>query len=148
VMALIVAVKHETDVAPEKLKDALAVRSQLSPLPERWIALARFAADYYQRPLGEVALPGLPKNLRVPKTVALGRALKKLAKLDAGQDAAAVGMPTLHPAQREAADAIGGADGFTPLLLWGVTGSGKTEVYLQACAQVLQRDPQAQILIM
>lgn len=148
VMALIVAVKFETAVAPEKLKDALAVRSQLSPLPERWIALARFAADYYQRPLGEVALPGLPKNLRVPKTVALDRALKKLAKLDQAQDATAVDMPVLNPAQQEAADAIGGADGFTPLLLWGVTGSGKTEVYLQACARVLARDPQAQILIM
>ncbi|MGF6180676.1 primosomal protein N' (replication factor Y) [Massilia sp. UYP32] len=148
VMALIVAVKFETDVAPEKLKDALAVRSQLSPLPERWIALARFAADYYQRPLGEVALPGLPKNLRVPKTVALDRALKKLAKLDQAQDATAVDMPVLNPAQQEAAAAIGGADGFTPLLLWGVTGSGKTEVYLQACARVLARDPQAQILIM
>lgn len=148
VMALIVAVKATSDVPPEKLKDALAVRSELAPLSARWLALARFAAEYYQRPLGEVALPGLPKNLRVPKTVALGRALKKLAKLDAGQDATAVGMPVLNTAQQEAADAIGGAIGFKPFLLWGVTGSGKTEVYLQACAQVLARDPQAQILIM
>jgi primosomal protein N' (replication factor Y) len=148
VMALIVAVKSTSDVPPEKLKDALAVRSELAPLSGRWLALARFAAEYYQRPLGEVALPGLPKNLRVPKTVALGRALKKLAKLDAGQDATAVGMPVLNTAQQEAADAIGGATGFKPFLLWGVTGSGKTEVYLQACAQVLARDPQAQILIM
>jgi primosomal protein N' (replication factor Y) len=148
VMALIVAVKFTSDVPPEKLKDALAVRSELAPLSARWLALARFAAEYYQRPLGEVALPGLPKNLRVPKTVALGRALKKLAKLDAGQDATAVGMPVLNTAQQEAADAIGGAIGFKPFLLWGVTGSGKTEVYLQACAQVLARDPQAQILIM
>jgi len=148
IMALIVAVKQHTDVPAEKLKDALAVRSQLAPLPERWIALARFAAEYYQRPLGEVALPGLPKNLRVPKTVALDRALKKLARLDAPQDATAVDMPVLNPAQQEAANAIGGALGFTPLLLWGVTGSGKTEVYLQACAQVLERDPQAQILIL
>ena len=148
VMALIVAVKFTSDVPPEKLKDALAVRSELAPLSARWLALARFAAEYYQRPLGEVALPGLPKNLRVPKTVALGRALKKLARLDAGQDATAVGMPVLNKAQQEAADAIGGANGFKPFLLWGVTGSGKTEVYLQACAQVLARDPQAQILIM
>ncbi|MEH6437709.1 primosomal protein N' [Massilia sp. DD77] len=148
VVGLIVGVKHESDVPPEKLKDALAVRSQLSPLPERWIALARFAADYYQRPIGEVALPGLPKNLRVPKTVALDRALKKLAKLDTAQDVGAAGMPVLNPAQQEAAAAIGQAQGFAPLLLWGVTGSGKTEVYLQACAQVLARDPEAQILIL
>ena len=148
VMGIIVAIKDETDVPPDKLKNALAVRSQLSPLSLEWLALAGFAADYYQRPLGEVALPGLPKNLRVPKTVALDRALKKLAKVEPANDATPSGMPPLNPAQRDAADAIGGARGFTPLLLYGVTGSGKTEVYLQACAQVLARDPQAQILIL
>lgn len=147
-MGIIVAIKDETDVPPDKLKHALEVRTQLAPLSPAWLALAGFAADYYQRPLGEVALPGLPKNLRVPKTVALDRALKKLAKLDVANDATPSGMPPLNPAQREAADAIGGARGFTPLLLYGVTGSGKTEVYLQACAQVLARDPQAQILIL
>ncbi|MET0856150.1 MAG: primosomal protein N', partial [Telluria sp.] len=92
--------------------------------------------------------PGLPKNLRVPKTVALDRALKKMAKLPPPGDPAPLGMPALNAAQQEAADAIGGAVGFTPLLLYGVTGSGKTEVYLQACAQVLARDARAQILIL
>jgi primosomal protein N' (replication factor Y) (superfamily II helicase) len=147
-VGLIVAVKHDTEVPPEKLKDAIAVRAQLAPLPAEWLALATFAADYYQRPLGEVALPGLPKNLRVATTVPLDRAIKKLAKLAPGHDPAPAGVPLLNPAQREAADAIGGAQGFTPLLLYGVTGSGKTEVYLQACAQVLARDEHAQILVM
>jgi primosomal protein N' (replication factor Y) len=148
VVGLIVAVKEDTEVPADKLKDAIAVRSQLSPLPERWVALARFAADYYQRPLGEVALPGLPKNLRVPKTVALDRALKKLAKEGSPHDPTPSGMPVLNPAQQEAAGSIGGAQGFTPILLYGVTGSGKTEVYLQACAQVLAREQDAQILIL
>ena len=147
-VGLIVAVKHETDVPADKLKDALAVRSQLSPLPERWIALARFAAAYYHRPLGEVAMPGLPKNVRLSTTVALDRALKKLAKLPDAHDPTPADMPVLNAAQQQAADAIGGAQGFSPLLLYGVTGSGKTEVYLQACAQVLQRDADAQILIL
>ncbi|MGI4845101.1 MAG: primosomal protein N' [Janthinobacterium lividum] len=148
VVGLIVAVKADTEVPPDKLKDAIAVRSQLSPLSGRWLALARFAADYYQRPLGEVALPGLPKNLRVPKTVALDRALKKLAKDGSAHDPTPSGMPVLNPAQQEAAGGIGGAQGFTPILLYGVTGSGKTEVYLQACAQVLAREQDAQILIL
>ena len=148
VVGLIVGVGHATDVAPDKLKDALAVRSQLGPLSGAWLALAAFAADYYQRPLGEVALPGLPKNLRVLTTVALDRALKKMAKHDAAADSTALDTPQLNPAQQEAADAIGGAAGFTPILLYGVTGSGKTEVYLQACAQVLARDANAQILIL
>lgn len=68
VVGLIVEVKYQTDVPADKLKDALAVRSQLAPLTPAWLALAAFAADYYQRPLGEVALPGLPKNLRVLTT--------------------------------------------------------------------------------
>ncbi|MBV6320890.1 primosomal protein N' [Duganella violaceipulchra] len=148
VMGLIVGVAAETDVPAEKLKDALAVRSQLGPLSPEWLALAGFAADYYQRPLGEVALPGLPKNLRVLTTVALDRALKKLAKLDAPHDGTPLNMPQLNPSQQEAADAIGGAVGFKPTLLYGVTGSGKTEVYLQSCAQVLDREVDAQILIL
>jgi len=148
VVGLIVGLAEDSDVPVDKLKDALAVRSQLSPLPPQWLALAGFAADYYQRPLGEVALPGLPKNLRVPTTVALDRALKKLAKLEAPHDPSPAGMPVLNAAQQAAADAIGGAQGFKPALLYGVTGSGKTEVYLQACAQVLAREPQGQILIL
>lgn len=148
VVGLIVAIKDSSDVPPEKLKDALAVRSQLGPLSAQWLALAAFAAEYYQRPLGEVALPGLPKNLRVLTTVALDRALKKLAKLDAEHDHTPLDMPALNPAQQAAADAIGGASGFAPFLLYGVTGSGKTEVYLQACAQVLAREEHGQILIL
>jgi primosomal protein N' (replication factor Y) len=148
VMGLIVAVADATDVPLAKLKDALAVRSQLAPLSPQWLALAGFAADYYQRPLGEVALPGLPKNLRVSTTVALDRAIKKLAKNAALHDATPANPPPLNPSQQQAADFIGGAAGFTPTLLYGVTGSGKTEVYLQACDQVLTREPDGQILIL
>ncbi|MFL6708834.1 MAG: DEAD/DEAH box helicase, partial [Massilia sp.] len=148
VVGLIMAVGSETEVPADKLKDALAVRSQLSPLSPAWLALAAFAADYYQRPLGEVALPGLPKNLRLSTTVALDRAIKKLAKNTDVADGTPFEAPPLNPQQQAAADAIGGAAGFTPLLLYGVTGSGKTEVYLQACAQVLAREPDAQILIL
>jgi primosomal protein N' (replication factor Y) len=148
VVGLIVEVKYQTDVPADKLKDALAVRSQLAPLTPAWLALAAFAADYYQRPLGEVALPGLPKNLRVLTTVALDRALNKLGKHDESHDSTPADVPVLNGAQQAAADAIGGARGFTPILLYGVTGSGKTEVYLQACAQVLARESEGQILIL
>jgi primosomal protein N' (replication factor Y) len=152
VMGLIVAVQDETDVPLDKLKSALAVRTQLTPLSAEWMALCAFAADYYQRPLGEVAIPGLPKNLRLLKTTSLDKAIKKLAKLDAIHDATPFAMPQLNPAQQEAADAIASASGFAPTLLYGVTGSGKTEVYLQAAAQILAHskddDNPAQILIL
>ncbi|SFF62940.1 replication restart DNA helicase PriA [Duganella sp. CF458] len=148
VVGLIVDILEETDVPEEKLKAALAVRSQLAPLSPQWLALAGFAAEYYQRPLGEVALPGLPKNLRVSSTVALDRAIKKLAKLEQPHDPAPANVPAPNAGQQAAADAIVGAQGFAPFLLYGVTGSGKTEVYLQACAQVLAREPQGQVLVL
>lgn len=148
VVGLIVDILEETDVPEEKLKAALAVRTQLAPLSPQWLALAGFAAEYYQRPLGEVALPGLPKNLRVSSTVALDRAIKKLAKLEEAHDPAPANVPALNAAQQAAAAAIVGAQGFAPFLLYGVTGSGKTEVYLQACAQVLAREPQGQVLVL
>jgi primosomal protein N' (replication factor Y) len=40
------------------------------------------------------------------------------------------------------------AGGYSTTLLDGVTGSGKTEVYLEAVAETLRRDPTAQICIM
>jgi primosomal protein N' (replication factor Y) len=40
VVGLIVGVADDTDVPVDKLKDALAVRSQLSPLSAKWLALA------------------------------------------------------------------------------------------------------------
>jgi primosomal protein N' (replication factor Y) len=152
VIGIVIGIVETTDVPEDKLKDVIAIRSQLAPLSPQWLALCEFAADYYQRPLGEVAIPGLPKNLRALKTVSIDRALKKLGKETPVQKVEPVAMPLLNDAQRQAADAIAAAEGFVPTLLYGVTGSGKTEVYLQAAAQVLARGEQrgdpAQILIL
>ena len=57
--------------------------------------------------------------------------------------------PTFSPndEQQRAIDAIRAADGFAPFLLDGVTGSGKTEVYLQAIADCLANGRQALVLV-
>nr|MCU0817853.1 DEAD/DEAH box helicase [Beijerinckiaceae bacterium] len=58
--------------------------------------------------------------------------------------------PVLNDQQREAADMLSGlvkAGGFAPVLLEGVTGSGKTEVYFEAVAAALQAGRQALILL-
>ena len=138
VVGLVVAVADRSDVPEERLKPAFALRAQLAPLPADWLALCRFAADYYQRPLGEVALPGLPKKLRAATTVSLDRALKKLRKMPAPPPCPPADGPALNAAQQQAVDAVVSAHGFAPFLLQGVTGSGKTEVYLQATARVLE----------
>lgn len=169
-VGVVVGQDAQTDLQADKIKDVIAVRHQLPPMSAHWLALCGFAADYYQRPLGEVMLPGLPKNLRALTTVALDKALKALGRLapatkakprsrkkaavaatveeaivdpvmaDPSPDLLQLGAaPPLNPSQQQAVDAIAGAQGFAPLLLYGVTGSGKTEVYLQAAAAILRR---------
>ncbi|MFD1192198.1 primosomal protein N', partial [Phenylobacterium conjunctum] len=57
----------------------------------------------------------------------------------------------LNPSQAAAADALKGMlaeGGFNVALLDGVTGSGKTEVYLEAAHAALAADPEAQVLIL
>lgn len=57
----------------------------------------------------------------------------------------------LSPAQSAAAEMLKDAvraDAFQAVLLDGVTGSGKTEVYLEAAAEALKRDPTAQVLVL
>ena len=59
--------------------------------------------------------------------------------------------PQLNPSQAAALVGLAAMvndGGFGVALLDGVTGSGKTEVYLEAAAEVLRRDPDAQVLIL
>ncbi|MBN3810737.1 primosomal protein N', partial [Paraburkholderia sp. Ac-20347] len=54
----------------------------------------------------------------------------------------------LSDEQQTAVEAIVESSGFAPFLLHGVTGSGKTEVYLRALAARLEREPDAQALVL
>jgi primosomal protein N' (replication factor Y) (superfamily II helicase) len=116
----------------------------LPPLPAAWRQLVAFAATYYQRSLGEVALAALPPQLRELDAVQLARRLKRPVAMPAG--ATAVAGPPLTSEQAQALEAIAGEPG--PFLLFGATGSGKTEVYLRAVQALLERDPQAQALVL
>ncbi|SEG81858.1 primosomal protein N' [Marinobacterium lutimaris] len=53
----------------------------------------------------------------------------------------------VHGEQADALEAIYAASGFTPFLLYGVTGSGKTEIYLQAIEKTLAAGKQALVLV-
>ncbi|MBU1429783.1 primosomal protein N' [Myxococcota bacterium] len=55
--------------------------------------------------------------------------------------------PTLTAQQRAAVEAISAARGFAGFLLHGVTGSGKTEVYLSVIADALARGLSALVLV-
>jgi primosomal protein N' (replication factor Y) (superfamily II helicase) len=55
--------------------------------------------------------------------------------------------PEQTSAFNEISNAISSLDTFPPFLLQGVTGSGKTEIYLRATAEVIRRGKQAIILV-
>jgi primosomal protein N' (replication factor Y) len=56
-------------------------------------------------------------------------------------------QPILSPDQQAAATTLATATGFDPILLDGVTGSGKTEVYFEAIAAALRSGRQALVLL-
>ncbi len=74
------------------------------------------------------------------------RGLAETVALDARLRAAHAG-PELNSAQCSAVAAITGSVGFAPILLDGVTGSGKTEVYLEAIRHALAGGRQALLLV-
>jgi len=127
-----------------QLRPVGAVLDGLPPLSSGWRQLVAFTAGYYQRSLGEVALAALPPQLRALDAVQLARRLqRKDAEAPPAPDAA---PPALSADQARALDAIAAEPG--PFLLFGATGSGKTEVYLRAVQSLLERDAQAQALVL
>jgi primosomal protein N' (replication factor Y) len=152
-VGVVVDLPAEPNYDPALVKEVEQVLQDVAPLTSSWIKFARFAADYYQRPLGEVILPALPSSLRSLAAYQGKRASGgPVARLDKRRKAAQSevsqsAVPTLNVGQQVAIDAIGSSQGFQAFLLFGVTGSGKTEVYLHAAAQTLARGKRVLMLV-
>ncbi|HQZ31726.1 MAG TPA: primosomal protein N' [Arenimonas sp.] len=101
-----------------------------------------------ERPLGEDQLDGMEDDWRPAARALAERGLAERVRL-AGkvEPLATASGPALMPAQAEALAAIRAQPGFRAWLLEGVTGSGKTEVYLQAIAACLAAGRQALVLV-
>jgi primosomal protein N' (replication factor Y) len=149
---------HGAASSPEAttLRPVGAVFSALPPLAPAWLALVDFAAGYYQRSVGELALSVLPPELRKLDAPGLTQRLARLlARLGKAAAAASPDLPSpqrpqLGDEQRAALAAFEVARAQPrplPMLLHGVTGSGKTEVYLHATEAVLAAGRQALVLV-
>lgn len=152
-VGVVVSLPEHPGIDAAKIRDIDQVLDDTEPLPTDWLRLAAFAAQYYQRPLGEVILPALPSSLR--KVVAyqgkrsaggpVARLKRRAAKI--AKHVSRAEPPELNTEQRAATDAITELQGHRTVLLYGVTGSGKTEVYVRAAQAVLKRGQQVLFLV-
>src|SRR5436190_12312158 len=141
--------------SPAEVREITEACDALPPLPLAWRELVGFAAGYYQRGLGEIALSVLPAELRRLDAASIADRLVRLEKRLAREPAAEVGtdaptLPELAPAQAAAGERIAAAMAASEpgtILLHGTTGSGKTEVYLRAAAGALALGRQALVLV-
>ena len=134
------------------LKPVAEVLASLPPLPSRWCDLVQFSAQYYQRGLGEVALSVLPPELRRLDDAGIASRIARLHKACAKPLATLPrpALPELTPGQAEVLDRLAAANqpGQAPVvLLHGLTGSGKTEVYLRAAEAALAAGRQVLVLV-
>jgi primosomal protein N' (replication factor Y) len=137
-----------------ELKAVLHALESLPPLSARWRDLVAFTAAYYQRGIGEVALSVLPPELRKLDDAQVRQRIARLQKALAAApglaaEAAAESAP-LNAAQQQVLDELAGSrsQAAAPtVLLHGVTGSGKTEIYLRCAAEALAVGRQALVLV-
>ena len=203
-VGIVVELGAQTTISgPLRPIDAVLDRAPL--LDAELLATLRWAARYYQHPLGEVLAQALPVTLRHAAAPAPARAAGGWRLTDAGRaalqeplrrrgtriealllalagqvltsaqarqlagpaalrsaagrgwiEAVAVATPpatassqrhALNAAQQAAVDTVLASSGYAPFLLDGVTGSGKTEVYLAIVRAALARGRQALVLV-
>ncbi|MEW5769183.1 MAG: primosomal protein N' [Pseudomonadota bacterium] len=132
------------EAAPAALALTDAGREAMAALGARAHAQRALAQRFHD---GAVALASLSDAEK-----ALARTWRRqgwLAEAALASDAETCGEtpPELTAEQSAALRAMESVDGFAPWLLHGVTGSGKSEVYLRRVAQVLAAGRQALILV-
>ena len=138
------------ELDPGKIRDIAGVLDGIAPLSSTWQQLLTFTAQYYQRSIGEVALAALPPQLRELSPQQVQRRLQRKKVAPSGQpadpSAESTALPNLSPEQTTVVAQIQAQAG--PFLLFGATGSGKTEVYLHSVQTLLGADAESQALVM
>jgi len=143
-IGLVLGEEDKSELEQGALKTILEVIDEEALLDDSILSLCTWAASYYHYPIGQVLYHALPAHARKGK---------KLAETDIdnvieAETHAENGKLSLNPEQQAALQQISAAKkGYHCFLLEGVTGSGKTEVYLQAIAEKLSKGLQVLVLV-
>lgn len=139
-MGIIIEISDQASIPYSQLKHAQQIIDAEPLFNPTLMQLFNWASQYYHYPLGMLFETALPAYLRKQKEVVLPE-LKTLQQ-------ATTAPLILNPAQQQAVTAVSSSLGqFKSFLLDGVTGSGKTEVYMQLIAQALEKNLQTLILV-
>ncbi len=134
------------DASPRDKTESIASLLDADAVTPHLLALARWIADYYLAPLGEVLAATLPGGLE-------GFAASRARKRATDDPVVRLALPervTLTAGQKTALAAVEEALAtrrFAPLLLHGVTASGKTEIYLRAADRARSAGHQTLVLV-
>lgn len=143
---------RETEKPSFQCKEVLGVVPYTRPFSGVQMRLIQWVAEYYCAPLGRTIRLLAPGFLWDSKKIALRE--KRFSKEGALQKTTVRGEKRetaappkeLNPSQRDAIEII--LKGEQPTtLLHGITGSGKTEVYIEAARQVLEAGRNVLILV-
>jgi primosomal protein N' (replication factor Y) len=105
------------------------------------LELCRWISKYYASPIGEVLKAALPPGISAKHIDGGLRPSTRAVPATTGP------RPLLTSDQNRAVEAIDAATGFHTVLLHGVTGSGKTEVYMRAAERFLAAGKSSLILV-
>ncbi len=139
---VLIGFRSDSALMAEQLKPTDDKLDEVPILHQETIELLQFASQYYQQPVGQMLFAALPNLLRKPRKPNLPRRRKAVTL-----PAAAPPLPLTTEQEAAYTDIMSRLGRFQPFLLHGITGSGKTEVYLHLIEQVMARQGQVLMLV-
>jgi primosomal protein N' (replication factor Y) len=124
-----------------KIKEIISVKKEQTILPSIFLKWILWLADYYHYPLGRVLSLAHPPLEKFSKRKSTKKPLTKSYNIE---DFA---KPSLTAEQESCYKNIQAHNGYSTHLLHGVTGSGKTEVYLRLLEDLLAKGQQGLVLV-
>lgn len=140
IIGIVIATQQKSSVPEHKLKKVIEFIDEYAQIQPDILELCQFVSQYYLHPLGDVFANALPNGFKK------GKPLQK--PMPAHEEIPApVSQYHLTQEQQQVLNAIENHQDFQVFLIYGVTGSGKTLIYLEQIKKVLAQGKQILFLV-